>query len=99
MAKHEGTCADCGRDFHPGDPIETATPPNVVPPRYRHAPGTCPPRAPVVDTPTMPDKRDECGCHKGCTMLPHDCHKPCRWPECLTEAEQRQLAEDVLRDL
>lgn len=44
------------------------------------------------------DKRDECGCHHGCTMLPHECAVPCRWPSCLTEAEQQALADEVLAD-
>jgi hypothetical protein len=39
----------------------------------------------------MPDKREECGCHKGCHTDPHDCAVPCRWPSCLTEAEAEQL--------
>lgn len=46
----------------------------------------------------MPDKCDECGCHKGCTVLPHECEKPCRWPNCLTEEEQRQLADEIEQD-
>lgn len=46
----------------------------------------------------MPDKRDECGCHPGCTMLPHTCDKPCEWPSCLTETEQQQLAGEVMAD-
>lgn len=37
------------------------------------------------------DKRDECGCHKGCTMDDHDCAVPCRWPDCLTEDEHLEL--------
>jgi hypothetical protein len=46
----------------------------------------------------MRDKRDECGCHKGCTVLPHHCDKPCVWPSCLTEAEHTELAADVAKD-
>ena len=46
----------------------------------------------------MKDKRDECGCHRGCTVLPHDCAVPCRWPDCLTEAEQAELCAEVMRD-
>jgi hypothetical protein len=42
----------------------------------------------------MKDKREECGCHKGCTMLPHECEKPCSWPKCLTEEEAKQLADE-----
>lgn len=45
------------------------------------------------------DKRDACGCHKGCTVTPHDCAVPCRWPACLTEDEARELADEVGRDL
>jgi hypothetical protein len=37
------------------------------------------------------DKRDECGCHKGCTMLAHECNKKCVWPDCLTEREHQEL--------
>lgn len=43
----------------------------------------------------MKDKRDECGCHRECIVLPHDCDKPCVWPQCLTEEE----TAEVLRDL
>lgn len=42
-----------------------------------------------------PDKRDECGCHRECTTLPHECATPCQWPACLTEAEHRQLAAEI----
>jgi hypothetical protein len=44
------------------------------------------------------DKRDECGCHKGCTTLPHACEVPCRWPSCLTDAEHAELVADIIRD-
>lgn len=37
------------------------------------------------------DKRDKCGCHRNCTVLPHECAVPCRWPECLTTDEQAAL--------
>ena len=43
----------------------------------------------------MKDKRDECGCHRGCTTLPHDCAHPCRWPACLTPEETAELLEDL----
>lgn len=43
----------------------------------------------------MPDKRDECGCHRGCTTDPHECERPCQWPGCLTEAEHAQLAAEI----
>lgn len=62
----------------------------------------------------MPDQRDECGCHRGatgwggpwwgeCTIaglgeVQHTCAKPCVWPSCLTEAEQQQLADEVMAD-
>jgi hypothetical protein len=46
----------------------------------------------------MRDKRDECGCHRECTTLPHACAVPCRWPDCLTEAERFQLCEETMRD-
>jgi hypothetical protein len=46
----------------------------------------------------MPDKRDECGCHRDCTMLPHECVRPCRWPDCLTDAEHEELAAEVMRE-
>jgi hypothetical protein len=47
----------------------------------------------------MLDKRDECGCHRECTTLPHDCAHPCSWPSCLTEAEHEQLADEVMAEL
>jgi hypothetical protein len=43
----------------------------------------------------MQDKRDECGCHKGCTMLPHVCEVPCEWPSCLTDKEHEQLIREL----
>lgn len=43
------------------------------------------------------DKRDVCGCHKGCTVLPHVCEVPCVWPNCLTDAEHAELADEVER--
>ena len=47
----------------------------------------------------MDDKRDECGCHKGCTVRPHECKKPCVWPTCLTEAEHKELNAELMHDL
>lgn len=47
----------------------------------------------------MTDKRDECGCHRDCTTLPHRCEVPCRWPDCLTEAEAAELVAELDRDL
>lgn len=47
----------------------------------------------------MPDKRDECGCHRNCTTLPHECAKPCQWPNCLTDAESQQLADECMAEL
>ena len=48
----------------------------------------------------MKDKHDECGCHRGCVTLPHECAKPCVWPGCLTADEveelDRQLEQDYL---
>jgi len=47
------------------------------------------------------DKRDECGCHKGCIVLDHVCPegtKRCEWPACLTEAEHADLVDDLVRD-
>lgn len=45
------------------------------------------------------DKRDECGCHRTCTVLPHECAVPCVWPSCLTDEElaavDAELAEDA----
>jgi hypothetical protein len=41
------------------------------------------------------DKRDECGCHRDCTTEPHECEKPCRWPDCLTEAEHAELVQGI----
>lgn len=53
----------------------------------------------------MIDKRDECGCHRECTVAddtlgvpPHECEVPCVWPKCLTEAESYQLLADILED-
>lgn len=43
----------------------------------------------------MPDKRDECGCHKGCTVLDHKCDVPCQWPACLTEVEAEALLAEI----
>jgi hypothetical protein len=43
-------------------------------------------------------KPDECGCHPGCTVLPHDCEKPCEWPSCLTPEEEAELAADIMND-
>jgi hypothetical protein len=44
------------------------------------------------------DQIDRCGCHRGCTTLPHDCDVPCRWPACLDDDEQDRLAREVLDD-
>jgi len=44
------------------------------------------------------DKRDECGCHKGCVTYPHQCEKKCVWPDCLTEAEHAELSAELERD-
>lgn len=44
------------------------------------------------------DKRGECGCHRGCTVLPHDCDEPCRWPGCLTPEEAGELAASIARE-
>lgn len=46
----------------------------------------------------MPDKRDECGCHRDCTTLPHDCDVPCRWPNCMTEGEHQELVDQLRRE-
>lgn len=46
----------------------------------------------------MRDKRDECGCHRECTVLEHECEHPCEWPSCLTDEEQAELAADILAD-
>lgn len=54
---------------------------------------------PLTVCTTAPDKRDECGCHPDCTMLPHACEKPCHWPDCLNEAEHRQLATELDADV
>ena len=43
----------------------------------------------------LPDKRVECGCHRECTMAPHECSVPCRWPDCLTEAEHLRLGQEL----
>lgn len=41
------------------------------------------------------DKRDECGCHRECITLPHECETPCRWPGCLTPDEERALVAEL----
>lgn len=46
----------------------------------------------------LPDKRDECGCHRDCTVLPHDCDHPCIWPDCLSEAEHQTLRDELEAD-
>lgn len=46
----------------------------------------------------MADKRDQCGCHRECTMLPHPCVKPCVWPNCLTNEEHADLAVELEAD-
>jgi hypothetical protein len=46
----------------------------------------------------MADKRDECGCHRTCITLPHECERPCVWPSCLTVEEAKQLADEILAD-
>lgn len=43
----------------------------------------------------MKDKRDECGCHRGCVTLPHECEHPCVWPKCLTKSEEAELIKDL----
>lgn len=45
---------------------------------------------------TMADKRDECGCHRDCAAELHECARPCRWPDCLTEDEQQALVKQVM---
>lgn len=54
----------------------------------------------------MPDKRVECGCHKGCTSslhplipLDHICSNPCSWPDCLTDAEHQELGREIYEAL
>lgn len=49
--------------------------------------------------PVKHDKREQCGCHKRCTVLPHDCENPCVWPDCLTEEEHKQLCDEVYQAL
>lgn len=44
------------------------------------------------------DKRVECGCHWQCVMEPHDCDRPCEWPDCLTEAERGELLDELERE-
>jgi hypothetical protein len=43
----------------------------------------------------MKDQRDECRCHRECTVLPHECEKPCIYPDCLNEAEVKALLLDM----
>lgn len=47
---------------------------------------------------TNRDKRDECNCHRDCTVLSHACEKPCRWPDCLTPEEHEELLAELLRE-
>ena len=47
----------------------------------------------------MPDKRDQCGCHRECITQPHECYRPCVWPACLTEEEHDQLAAELRADV
>jgi len=47
---------------------------------------------------SVPDKRDECGCHRGCTWTPHECARPCRWPDCLTDEEAAELERELAAD-
>lgn len=44
------------------------------------------------------DKRDECDCHRSCTVLPHTCDNPCIWPDCLTGDELDALDREVMAD-
>lgn len=53
----------------------------------------------VGDLTRTSDKRDECGCHRECTTLPHQCDRPCSWPNCLTEAEHRQLCDELDQEI
>jgi hypothetical protein len=46
----------------------------------------------------MKDKRDECGCHRDCTTLEHECDVPCQWPACLNEQEKKELADSIMED-
>jgi len=51
----------------------------------------------------MPDKRDECGCHRECFVDlhmfdRHPCTNPCIWPDCLTDAEARELTDEIMED-
>jgi hypothetical protein len=46
----------------------------------------------------MPDKRDECGCHRDCGYEPHQCQRPCQWPACLTDAEHEALCAELALD-
>lgn len=50
----------------------------------------------------MVDKRDECGCHRECTLADdilgtpeHECDHPCVWPECLTDDEHLALVNEL----
>lgn len=45
------------------------------------------------------DKRDECGCHKECTYVLHECEKPCRWPDCMTPEEEAELLDSLSFEL
>lgn len=45
--------------------------------------------------PPNTDKRDECGCHKGCGYEEHSCSKPCQWPDCLNDDEMMDLLKKI----
>lgn len=48
---------------------------------------------------TATDKRDECGCHRGCTVEmfgpQHPCDNRCAWPACLTTDENAELLAEL----
>lgn len=41
------------------------------------------------------DKRDECGCHRECTVTPHFCLIQCTWPACLNDEQVAQLLAEM----
>jgi hypothetical protein len=43
----------------------------------------------------VPDKREECACHRGCSTEPHTCCRPCVWPNCLTAQESDELMKHL----
>jgi hypothetical protein len=46
----------------------------------------------------MPDKREECGCHRLCPYERHSYERHCVWPKCLTPEEDAEFAAQLKRE-